>query len=280
MRNLPLEIQSLKRVILLIVGMLQLALNVAAKDNLRIPDLRTLGMGGGGVTETPLFNPALLAIQNKNKLFANYYNRYSVSELATVNGGFYFRNDILPAGLDITSFGYDEYRESMFRLSFGKLLTDRFSLGVAIQYALLQSELFQESTGRISADIGLVYQPIDELMIGLSMLHVPSVHIGDENIENKHIAPYSMQLGFNYSVLSNMSIVGSAGHNKEDKFMGAFGVEYTAFEDFNIRAGLCTAPFAPSLGVGYKIYSIQADVGMVYHSILGTSMGIGISYSF
>jgi hypothetical protein len=58
----------MKRGILTVLWVLQIALNVAAKDNLRIPDLRTLGMGGGGVTETSLFNPALLGVQNKNKL--------------------------------------------------------------------------------------------------------------------------------------------------------------------------------------------------------------------
>jgi hypothetical protein len=270
----------MKKIILTVFFLLPVIINVAAKDNLRIPDLRTLAMGGGGVTETPLFNPALLAVQNKNKLFASYYNRYSVSELATVSSGFYFQNSILPAGLDITSFGYDEYRESLFRLSFGKLLAERLSLGIAIQYALLQSELFQESAGRVSADVGLTYLPVDNLMFGLSVLHVPSVRVGDKNIDNRHIAPCSVQTGFNYSLISSMSITGSMGYSKEDKITGTFGVEYTVFNDFSIRAGMNASPFSPSLGVGYKIYSIQADAGMVFHSVLGASMGIGIGYSF
>jgi hypothetical protein len=270
----------MKKVVLTVLGVLMVALNVAATDNLRIPDLRTLSMGGGGVTETSLFNPAVLGLRTQSKLYANYCNRYSVSELATVSGGFLFNNDILPAGIDITSFGYDEYRESMFRLSFGKLLTDRFSLGIALQYALLQSELFQESTGRVAADIGMMYQPVDNVLIGLSILHLPSIHVGDENIDNKHITPYSVQLGFNCSIISNMLITGSAAHGKEDGITGAFGVEYTAFEDFSIRAGIHTNPLCPSLGAGYKIYNIQVDAGMLYHSVLGTSMGIGISYSF
>jgi hypothetical protein len=280
MNNFQSVIQFLKRVILMFIPLLQTVWTVAAKDNLRIPDLRTLGMGGSGVTETALFNPALLAVQEKNRLFANYYNRYSVSDLATVSGGFHFHNDILPAGLDITSFGYDGYRESLFRLSFGKYLAERFSLGVSVQYALLQSELYQESTGRVSADVGLTYRPVDNLLVGLSVLHLPSAHIGDKNIDNRHIAPYSMHLGVNCSILDNMLIAGSMGYNEEDGVTGAFGVEYTAFEDFSIRAGLHSAPFSPSLGVGYKIYSIQADVGMVYHPVLGVSMGMGIGYSF
>jgi hypothetical protein len=270
----------MKKAILTFLLMLPAITNIVAKDNLRIPDLRTLAMGGGGVTETPLFNPALLAVQDKNKLFTNYYNRYSVSGLATVSGGFYFQNSILPAGLDITSFGYDEYRESLFRLSFGKLLTDRLSLGIAIQYAMLQSELFQESAGRVSADIGLTYRPADNLMFVLSVLNMPSVHVGDINIDNTHIAPYSMQTGFNCSVISGMSITGCLEYGRENGITGAFGVEYTAFNDFSIRAGMNTSPFSPSLGVGYKIYSVRADVGMVFHSVLGTSMGMGIGYFF
>ncbi|MDR2145470.1 MAG: hypothetical protein LBE91_03295 [Tannerella sp.] len=270
----------MKKRILIFILLLQIAPKVVATDNLRIPDLRTLAMGGGGVTETPLFNPALLGLQNSSKLFANYYNRYSVSELATVSGGIHFPNDRLPVGLDITSFGYDEYRESLFRLSFGKLLSEKFSLGIAVQYALLQSELFEESTGRLSADVGVAYQPVDNLLISWSLLHTPSVHVGDKNIDNEYIAPYSMQLGFRYSFINNMLITVSAEHNREDNLRGAFGIEYAAFEDFSIRAGVQTTPLCPSLGVGYKIANIQIDAGMLYHSVLGTSLGIGISYDF
>jgi hypothetical protein len=238
-------------------------------------------MGGGcGVTETALFNPALLAIQDKSKIFANYYNRYSVGELATVSGGLYFNNEILPVGVDITSFGYDQYRESMFRISAGKQIAEKISLGIAIQYAILQSQLFEETTGRVSTDIGIVFKPVDNLLTALSITNFPSFHTGDENIDNKHIAPYSIQLGFNYSFINNMLITGSVEHAEDSKTLGVMGLEYMPFEDFSIRAGFNASPFCPSLGVGYKIANIQTDVGMVYHRILGVSMGIGISYSF
>lgn len=252
----------------------------AAIDNLRIPDLRTLSLGGGGVTETPLYNPALLPILSQNKLYANYYNRYSVSELATVSGGFYYRNDLLPAGLEITSFGYDEYRESLFRLSMGRQIAEKWTIGVAIQYALLQSELFEENSGRVSADIGISYRPVENVLTGLSILHIPSVKVGDKNINNKHIAPYSIQVGFNWKIINTVLITGSMEHCEEDPVTGSFGTEYMPLDDFKIRTGIRTSPLRPSLGVGYRIAGFDADVGMVYHSVLGVSMGIGISFSF
>jgi len=250
-----------------------------AIDNLRIPDLRTLSLGGSP-TETPLFNPSLLAFQTGSRLYVNYYNRYSVSELATVSGGCYYINNVIPVGFEITSFGYDEYRESMFRLSLGKQLAERWALGVALQYCLLQSELFEESSGRITSDIGLTYKATDEVMLAVSMLHLPSMKVGDKNIDNEHIAAYSFLLGLKWDITSVAMVTGSVEHCKETPLAGSFGFEYMPFDDFGIRAGLRTSPLRPSLGIGYRLGEIKADIGILYHSVLGVSMGVGLSYSF
>jgi hypothetical protein len=254
--------------------------NAFAIDNVRVPDLRTLSIGGSGVVETALFNPSLLGIQQESKLYANYYNRYSIGELATVSGGLYYVNDIIPAGFEITSFGYDEYRESLFRLSMGKRIAEKMSVGIAIQYIILQSSLYEETSSRISSDIGLSYLPNENMIVGLSLLHIPSVNIGDKNINNEHIASYSIQLGIQYSFSNSILVSSSLENNKEEDITGSFGLEYLPYDNFKFRAGVRTSPLRPSLGVGYQISSITADLGMIYHSILGVSMGIGISYSF
>ena len=270
----------MKKAALLFLLTCMAGLSAQAIDNLRIPDLRTLSLGGGGVTETPLFNPALLATLTQNRIYANYYNRYSVSELATVSGGFYLKNDRLPVGFEITSFGYDEYRESLFRLSLGKQIMEKWSIGVAAQYMLLQSELFEESSGRISADIGITFRPVENVLTGLSIMHFPSVKVGDKNIDNKHIGAYLMQFGFNWKVINTVLITGSVDYCEEDSLAGSFGMEYMPFENFKIRAGMRTAPLKPSLGVGYQIANIHFDVGMLYHSVLGVSMGVGVAFNF
>ncbi|MDR1722940.1 MAG: hypothetical protein LBR84_03250 [Tannerella sp.] len=270
----------MKRLLFFILCGCYIQISGNATDNLRIPDLRTLSLGGGGVSETPLFNPSLLAFQANSKLYSNYYNRYSVSELATISGGCYYLNEIVPAGFEITSFGYDEYRESMFRLSLGKQIAEKWAFGIAIQYNLLQSELFEESSGRVSSDIGISYKPVENVLAGLSILHFPTIKVGDKNIDNKHIASYSINFGINWKITNMVLITGSLENNEEDPLGGSFGIEYMPLEEFKIRTGIRTSPLRPSLGVGYRIGSINADVGMVYHSILGVSMGIGVSFAF
>ena len=270
----------MKKTAIIFLGIVFVCIHLQATDNLRIPDLRTLSIGGGGVAETPLYNPALLATLSQHKLYVNYYNRYSVSELATASGGFYFVNDILPTGLEISSFGYDEYRESLFRLSMGKQIAEKWTIGISVQYMLLQSLLFEESSGRISTDAGIVYKPVENLLTGLSVLHLPAVKVGDKNIDNKHIASYSIHAGFNWKFINNMLITGSLEHCEADPVSGSFGLEYLPFDNFRIRAGLRSSPLKPSLGIGYQLGGFHLDAGMLYHPVLGASMGFGLSFSF
>lgn len=87
----------------------------------------------------PYFLILLLIADSNKKICVNYYNRYALKELGTLNMSCYYPNSFLSTGIDILSFGYDSYRESLFRLSFGKKLSNKWSLGISIQYSLLQT---------------------------------------------------------------------------------------------------------------------------------------------
>jgi hypothetical protein len=251
-----------------------------ARDNLRFPDTRTLGMGGNGATHSALFNPALLAWQEQKEVRIDYFNRYEMKELASLSGGFCFPNRILPAGLHIASFGYDEYRESMFRLSAGKRLNTRWTLGVSVQYALIQSELFETAVSRLSTDIGVAFQPADNWLITFSSVNVPSVSLNSGDVDSERIGTYLIEFGFNWQLIDPLLITGSMAHNKQTRQEGSLGVEYRPYDHFHLRSGVRTAPFRPSLGAGYRFAGLTTDVVMVYHPLLGISTGLGLSCSF
>jgi len=253
---------------------------VSATDNLRIADVRTLGMGGNGGAHSSFFNPALLGVESSRSFRADYFNRYQMKELATLSAGLCLPNRVLPFGLNIASFGYDQYRESLFRLSVGKQLNEVWALGISVQYSVLQSEIFESDAARISTDIGIVCQPSENVLIGLSAINLPSVTLNEEGVDSERIGAYLAELNINWNIIDNVLLTGGAAHCKETPFSASLGMEYVPLDDFRFRAGIRSAPFRPSLGVGYSFLDITLDVAMVYHPVLGVSLGLGLSYSF
>ena len=244
------------------------SLYVHGVDNLRLPDVRSVGMGGNVATQSILFNPALIVDKDKKSIHLEYFTRYMLKELGTMSGSFYYPNQLLSVGVDISVFGFDKYREMMVRVLGGKRLGDQWALGLGVHYSFLQT------------DLGITFSPIDKLLIGMLIMNLPSVSIGDKDIEIEDFNYYLIQISFQWEIINSLLITGSAGTENENLVVGNLGLEYTAFDSFFIRAGIQTAPLLPSLGIGYNFSCFTIDVASIYHPILGMSTGLGLSFSF
>jgi hypothetical protein len=251
-----------------------------AIDNLRAGDIRSTGMGGNEATSSPLFNPALIALYERNTLRINYFNRYALKELGSVNTSLYLPGKTLSLGGDISSFGYDAYRESMFRFLMAKRLTARWTLGISLQYALLQTELYEERPARLSVDVGQTYILVDNLLTGLLITNFPTASLGDKSAGKKEFMYYMIQAGFQWQAINNVFISGALSTGGEYTVAGSLGLEYIAFCNFSIRAGIKSSPMLPSFGFGYDFADFHVDTAVVYHPVLGASTGLGLSFSF
>ncbi|MDR1344756.1 MAG: hypothetical protein LBJ39_05315 [Tannerellaceae bacterium] len=251
-----------------------------ATDNLRSGDMRSIGMGGAGATTSPLLNPSLIALSGQKSVSLNYFNRYALKELATVGGSFYLPEALIPAGIDISSFGYDDYRESMFRLLIAKRLNYHWALGVSVQYAILQTVLLEESPAQLSTDVGLTFIPVDNVLIGLFIMNLPSVSLNRGAVENMMFMPWLIQAGFQWELINGLLISAALSTCEEDVASAGLGIEYKPFDDFSMRMGIKGAPMLPSFGLGYAFSDFKTDVAFVYHPVLGISTGIGISFYF
>lgn len=251
-----------------------------ADNNLRLGDIRSLGMSGNEVVESALFNPALVALSKERALEFNYFNRYGLKELGTVSGAFWFPNDLLSVGFNYASFGYEKYRESLFRLSLGKQLSKQWTLGISAQYALLQTELYEEQPAQVSTDIGLTCSPVDNLLIGLLIMNFPSVSLGDKQIVVEDFIEYVIQVGFQWEIINNLLISSTVELTEDHKLAGSIGVEYIPFDTFCIRIGVGGSPFLPSFGIGYGFSRFTVNVAAIYHAVLGVSTGLGITFTF
>lgn len=268
----------MKRLILFLL--LEISPCLQAVNNFRLPGIRCLGMGECGVTQSFLFNPAVINRLDDKSIDINYFNRYGLKELGTVGMALAYPNKLLSLGVDISSFGYDQYRESRFRLSFGKQLNKRWSLGLGIHYSMLQTALTDRQPQYLSTDIGILFSPVEKLLIGMLIMDYPSVPIKKAEIDIEDFTGYSLQIGFQWEVINSMLIVAHVETNKRTVLTGSAGVEYRLYNHFYVRAGVKATPLFPTFGVGYNFLCFTADVAALYHPVLGISTGIGLKYSF
>lgn len=265
-----------------ITALLALTFSIQAYsvDNLRIPSIRSIAMGGNISTQSPLSNPALLVDNESSYISIGYLNRFMIKELGNISASFIYPNRILTAAVDISAFGYDKYREMMARVSLAKRLNNRWALGVGFHYSLLQSELYDNGKSRISTDIGATFKPFDNLLIGMLIMNLPSVSLGDDDIDIDDFNYYIVEIGFQWHIINSMLIAVSVGSDKDNSVVGDIGVEYNPFKTFHIRTGIKSSPLLPSFGVGYGFSHFKIDASAIYHPVLGVSTAVGISFNF
>ena len=153
-------------------------------------------------------------------------------------------------------------------------------IGIGFQYKMVQTELLEEVPKQLSTDIGILFSPVDKLLIGMLIMNFPSIGIHKYTTEIKYFTGYSVQIGFQWEIINSLLIVGTIESNKEHTWMGNAGIEYAPFKNFHIRAGVQTTPLLPTLGIGYRLIGFTVDVATIYHPVLGVSTGLGLSYSF
>ena len=272
--------RSLLFLLLFLLFILQAPFYLYAVDNLRQPDIRSISLGGNEVTQSVLFNPSLVALSTAPTLHVGFFNRFQIKELSQLFCRFTYPNEWLSAGIDISSFGCDSYRDSHFRLSVGKRLDEQWSLGIAVQYRLVQSTLFEQSPSFLSADIGVSWLPVDHLLIGVLMKDLPSVCIHNNHSDNKPFTNYLVQAGFQWEVINKLFIISSLGTEKEETLIANVGVEYAPFDCFHLRAGMRTAPLLPSFGMGFCFSRFVVDAAVQYHTQLGVCSGLEIGFRF
>jgi hypothetical protein len=256
------------------------SLSSLAQTNLRSADIRSIGTGGNGVTNSVLSNPGCLSLSTTQFIDINYFNKYELKELSSVSLVYGHPDLALPFAVHISTFGYNKYRETMFRLALSKRLSSAWFIGVSMQYALLQTELYEEEAKKISTDVGILFIPDKNLLIGLSITDLPSTRLDNKNINIEDFNYYSVQSGFQWKYINNLLITMSANYNNHSTFHFNVGLEYTAYDHFFIRTGLQTNPVVPAFGAGIAVASFRLDVAANYHTLLGVCSGVGLSYSF
>lgn len=221
-------------------------------------------------------NQGSLGFVRKSEVGAFYENRFFVKELT--QSGFAAAVPIKKGtfGLSYSSLGYKLYRESHMTLSYGMKLTDNICAGIGFDYLNTRIADIYGKANAFTGSVGLTAKILPQVVISSHIFNPFRAKITNYNNEK---IPTIFKLGAQYIFSKKVSIVAEAEKTSAQKINMKGGIEYNPSSLIYLRVGGCSYPTQASFGVGVNYNGLKIDMCTSYHSILGFSPQIGLSYA-
>lgn len=220
-------------------------------------------------------NPGALAEVNKLSVGVSYENRFLLKELQSQ--GFVYiqplKKGVLSAGAQ--SYGFTNYRTFRGGLGYSMKLSEKFMAGVQMNYQSLRLSEYYGSKQTVTAEVGILCLLTEKWRVGMSVFNLGRATLSA--YEDDRFSTI-MRLGTSYSFSEKLTVVAEAEKNMEYPLRLKSGLDYRIAKQFFFRAGVASQPVEVTFGFGYKMKSIQLDLGSAFHQQLGWSPHFGLTY--
>ncbi len=180
-------------------------------------------------------------------------------------------------GLCYSSLGYKLYRESQLSLSYGIKLSENISAGIAFDYLNTKIADIYGQANAFTGSFGVTAKLLPQLIVATHIYNPFRAKITNYNNEK---IPTIFKVGAQYSFTKKVYLLAEAEKTSTQKVNVKVGIEYLPVKTVYIRAGGCSYPTLASFGLGVNYKGLKIDLSSMYHSILGLSPQIGLSYAF
>ncbi len=271
----------MKKLLLLITLILSTS-TIFAYDFIHPFGGRAAAMGGSSVASQGLWamqnNPAGMANLDKISLGLYYENRWMLPETAYKCGAFAVPTKFGTLGLSFNQFGSSKYSENKFGLAYAKDFGRYLQVGLQLDYLLVKIGNDYGSYKAFTFELGLQSHVTDKLTLGAYVFNPVSFRL--EQTLNHEKLPIVMRFGLAYKFTKDFKGQCEIEKNTEREGVSLRGgLEYEAFKNFFIRAGVQTNPGILSFGLGYGIRFAQINVAAQLHNELGASIQVGLIFS-
>jgi hypothetical protein len=270
----------MKKIYFLIILFLSTSFVFAGNEDYPV-GARSSAMGNASVSLSDVWsahhNQAGLAFVHDISAGAYYENRFLIKEISVRGGAVALPIKAGTFGLCITNFGYSQYNENKYSLSFAKAFGEKLSAGIAMDYLTTKIAEGYGSKGVLAAEAGIIAKPIKGLSIGAHVFNPTRSRISEYDDERLSTI---IRLGADYNFSDKVTLAVEA--QKDIKYKAEFkaGLEYKAVKEFYLRIGVSTNPTLSSFGFGINLKNLKIDVSASYHQTLGISPQLGLSYTF
>jgi len=220
-------------------------------------------------------NQAGLAFVREVQAGVYYENRFLVKALSMKAGAAAIPVKRGTFGLEVNSFGYSQYAEGKYGLSYAMPFGEKFAAAVQLDYLTTRIGENYGSNGVPSAELGFVAQPVSNLRFGAHFynpIRSKLAAFDDERV------PTIMRIGATYIFSEKVFISAEVEKDMDFKPVIRGGLEYRPIKELYLRAGGGSNPGSSSFGFGMQLKQFRLDIASTFHSVLGFTPQVGLQY--
>ena len=173
-------------------------------------------------------------------------------------------------GFSVQQYGFNQYNENKFGLSFAKQLSKTFNSGIKIDYYSTHIQN-HENTGFVTFEIGVQKKLSRKLTLG-SFMHDPL------NLSKNNLSVIS--IGLEYNVNQKVNLYTETESTDYDDLNLKVGVEYQIINHMFLRTGYNSVSQKNTFGFSYNYKNYIVDIATYHHQTLGFSNQFSLSTSF
>ncbi|MDR0714282.1 MAG: hypothetical protein LBF89_08510 [Bacteroidales bacterium] len=246
--------------------------DTAGNDNFPL-GARSAGVATASVTYTDIWssanNQAGLAGLEKTTGSFYYENRWNVKGLAIHAGSVAMPVKSTVIGINYRHFGYTQYSETKIGLAVAKQLWEKIALGVQMDYFHTYYAYDYGRFNVLSAEIGLLCEPVDRLMVGIHLFNVVN---SKQKANPDERIPTVMRFGLAYNIRDVATVSVETEKDLRMKAIFKAGLEFVPVKHFSLRCGVSDGwMYQYAFGVGYEWKRFSFDLAFNHHKLLGYS---------
>lgn len=235
---------------------------------------------------TPFHNPSAMAFSRRDLKDNNihgsasllYNNRFAMAALSSFSAATSVKTPLASFGAAFSRFGMSAYNENIVGIAVSRMFTRRFAMSVGVDYYYVEQQEVSRHKGNALCEVGLMYEPYDNLVIGLHSFNpfMTKIVINGKGFNISSV--YS--LGISYSYDGHVTLLGQLDRSVKQDWGWHLGVEWKILSWMSASVGCQGAPFIPDLGLGLSWKDFHLTSRFSHHYALGNTSTCSLSYLF
>lgn len=218
-------------------------------------------------------------------VFSNFHNQAGLAGVSHFGVGIAYKNNFLLSetglksaalaiplksigviGINVSSFGFDQYAENKYGLAFAKKFGDIISMGLQLDYMQTRFTEPYGSKGVLFGQFGIRGQLTENLALGVHVYNPTRTSL-DKTLNDR--VPTILKSGISYQFNDKLVTVFEIEKDLEAKMNVKAGAEYGIHEKFDVRFGINSFQRKVSFGAGINLDNWEVDLASEYHQTLG-----------